>query len=735
MSTESPEDAVARVRRDIDILSARLVRLSENLQSLSASLDTVVAPSARPAAGVAAEPTAEPRVEPATESVSVPPMAPMPPVAPVQTAPVPSQTRPAQAPTWRPSAAPPKPRKTWTLAEVFSIVGSAITLIGVALVLMLPQDGFMGPLPRTAIGLGLAAAAVVAALWQHRADPKNIGAQALLATGIASTFLCIVALTAIFHHPDGRPLLAVVPGLAVAGLVSLAGVWMAGRWASQWLAMLAVLGSLLLAPFLGEDNLLSVAFMAVMMLATGFFQRGLGWTGLVLARTLPTGLVALAVMATPALTSDGMPPNLVPYLVLASAIAVGGLVIAVMHQEGAASERAAAVASMALLAAPVLLVGWQEGEPLGVTVFLLLGALFTAVGFLREWIAELVCEVALPLGAVYLASAGLIALDASWRGMVFLVLAISYLVVASRTMFRIVLIVGSLLAGLGVAMWLPTLGALFNWRLATGAGRLGLTDVFTSLLVLATAIVAAIAYRAFLPARRVGIHWATWAAALVSGTVAVVLGGTLLGRAAGQPLVGFQVAHAVVTVTWMGLCVFLLSRGLRRDERATGSLWLAIALAGAAVAKLFLFDLGTLPGLARALAFLAVGVLLLIVGTWYNRQLEKVRRARPVPDAPPAVGAPVAGDAEQPLRILFVGPDSGRAAALLRARVEEDVDVRSVEVADPALLFHADRVIVVGDTPVEPVIGMRGTIERWGSEDDLAERVGHLVEGGDLGEG
>ena len=47
----------------------------------------------------------------------------------------------------------------------------------------------------------------------------------------------------------------------------------------------------------------------------------------------------------------------------------------------------------------------------------------------------------------------------------------------------------------------------------------------------------------------------------------------------------------------------------------------------AAVAKLFLFDLATLPGLVRALAFIAVGVLLLVIGTWYYRQLDRVRRA------------------------------------------------------------------------------------------------------------
>lgn len=703
MSAERPEDAAARIREDIDVLSERLVRLSQNLQALSASLDTSV-----------------------PETLQVAPVAP---VAQTLVAPtpapafVPAPPRPAPVIAPRPLA-PARPRKEWSVAEIFSIVGSAITLIGVALVLMMPQDGFMGPISRTAIGLGLAAAAVVAAIWQHRADPKNIGAQALLATGIASTFLCLVALTAVFHHPDGRPLLGVLPGLVAAGLVSLIGVWMAGQWRSQWLAVLAVLGSLVLAPFLGENTLISLSFMTVMMLATGFFQRGFGWAGLVLARTLPTGLFALPVMGAPVIVSDDAAFTLLPHLGLATAIAIVGLIVAYLHQDGTPSERTAAVASMALLATPLLLIGWHEGDFPSIVLFVLVGGLFTAVGFLRMWFADLVRQVALPLGAVYLASTGLVALDARWRGMVFLVLAISYLVVAAQTRFRLVLVVGSALGLLGAVAWLPTVSGLFTWQLVSATGRLGLTDVFTSLLVLAAGIAGARAYREFFPARWVGIHWATWAVALISGSVAVVLGGTLLGLNVGQSLAGFQIAHAVVTVTWMGLCVFLLSRALRADDQATGSLWLAIALAAAAVAKLFLFDLGTLPGLARALAFLAVGVLLLIVGTWYNRQLEKVRRARPVV----ASAADVPGQTAARMRILFVGAMAEDVAGLVRGRVGDHVDVRSAASPDPGLLFHADRVIVLGDTPVEPVPGMRGSLERWETDEhDLDGHVSRLV--------
>jgi uncharacterized membrane protein len=69
--------------------------------------------------------------------------------------------------------------------------------------------------------------------------------------------------------------------------------------------------------------------------------------------------------------------------------------------------------------------------------------------------------------------------------------------------------------------------------------------------------------------------------------------------------------------------------GLRPDRDGPAALRVGLVLAIAAVAKLFLFDLATLPGLVRALAFIAVGVLLLATGTWYYRQLERVRRDEP----------------------------------------------------------------------------------------------------------
>ncbi|MGQ0778699.1 MAG: DUF2339 domain-containing protein [Pseudonocardiales bacterium] len=78
---------------------------------------------------------------------------------------------------------------------------------------------------------------------------------------------------------------------------------------------------------------------------------------------------------------------------------------------------------------------------------------------------------------------------------------------------------------------------------------------------------------------------------------------------------GFLTGHVVVTVSWTVAALGLLARGLRSlPIRAAG-----MSLVGAAVAKLVLFDLSTLDGVARVAAFLGAGLVLLAAGTRYAR--------------------------------------------------------------------------------------------------------------------
>ena len=79
----------------------------------------------------------------------------------------------------------------------------------------------------------------------------------------------------------------------------------------------------------------------------------------------------------------------------------------------------------------------------------------------------------------------------------------------------------------------------------------------------------------------------------------------------------FQNGHTAVSLVVALVGVALLLAGLRRhstDLRLTG-----LILLGAAVAKLFLYDLEVLNLMARAMAFILVGLLLLAGGIVYQR--------------------------------------------------------------------------------------------------------------------
>lgn len=93
---------------------------------------------------------------------------------------------------------------------------------------------------------------------------------------------------------------------------------------------------------------------------------------------------------------------------------------------------------------------------------------------------------------------------------------------------------------------------------------------------------------------------------------------------------GFLIGHATVSIGWMVLAAIVLLE--LTPLRGNASLWPGAALAAAAVAKLILFDLQTLTGMARALAFLACGlVLLAIVSLRARRRQEADSASAPMP--------------------------------------------------------------------------------------------------------
>jgi hypothetical protein len=167
--------------------------------------------------------------------------------------------------------------------------------------------------------------------------------------------------------------------------------------------------------------------------------------------------------------------------------------------------------------------------------------------------------------------------------------------------------ISALLLGLGVALLVA--GGRVGW-ITPDAGTAGL----------------------WLPIGLVGLYGAT---SLVVTSVLLVV----------PDRTGFTAGHALVTVSWTVVALGLLARGISRPAlRVTG-----LVLVAAAVAKLVLFDLVALDGIARVGAFLGAGLVLLAAGTRYARMVAEATATPAEPSTPPAGGpAPAAPPAPAP---------------------------------------------------------------------------------------
>lgn len=107
-----------------------------------------------------------------------------------------------------------------------------------------------------------------------------------------------------------------------------------------------------------------------------------------------------------------------------------------------------------------------------------------------------------------------------------------------------------------------------------------------------------------------------WVAAALVAVYGVTVFTVTAGVLVGGPEKGFLAGHMAATICWIGLAAALFVR----RQRVGG-----LVLTSAAMAKLFLFDLGTLDGIFRVVAFIVVGLVLLAMGTGYARSLAARR--------------------------------------------------------------------------------------------------------------
>ena len=657
---ETVNDSLSRVLRSHDLIAANTTQLNRDLHALAEALEAQRATASATSPALAATPQPTVRVEVAALKPTPPPSAPRPaspaPVGPlaarqlevasrppapsVQTAPSipppvgppahPAQTSQRLAPSWpvtpTPAPAPKVPvgtalaarlgiSRAQLVSRLVAGVGAVITLVGVAFILVLAaQNGYFGPLARTIACAVLGGVLAGAAFMVRRRDADNAGAHALLATGAAAGYLSLYAAGSLYTF---LPSWLALTGTALLGL---AVVFIAVRWKSQWLASLGVASASLIGAYLGGDPRVGVTFAVVLSVVTILAQVRTSWPVFLVARTVP----ALALLTIAALEAKpGTSTDTVLLAVIAGVFAVSGLVSAWI---GGTRERVVIAVLVTLAPLPALYVMWQIGQVWGTVALVLLAASYIVTAALPLF-SRVTRSAVIPVGALLITMAGLRMAGGDHSTTVLAAVAAAYASVALYSRSRLVALASAVLGTIATVMWIP--GAVMLVVIADYSSPIG-----TSLFLTAWALLAYLAGRVLELGQPRWFRNTAMVLGLLGASAAVDSVGVMAGRAAGDTHAGYVIASATVTVLWALASVVALWTPLRRGAGA-GWVTLGLSLAGAATAKLFVIDLAVLSGIERGLAFLGVGVLLLVLGVGYAKAYERARsntRAFPAHD-------------------------------------------------------------------------------------------------------
>lgn len=541
------------------------------------------------------------------------------------------QQAPARTPWWQ---------RDGVISRILAVAGVAVTLIGVVMLLVLAaQAGLFGPVPRVVAGAVFSAGLVAAGFRVYKRPGGRVGGIALATTGVAGAYLDVVAVTSIYHwlHP--------VPGLAAAAAVAAVGVGLAVQWQSQPFAVLVVAGAGVFSAFITTDLVL-LAFLIVLQLACVPVQTGRDWPLLHIARTLPAVLATLSSIAAAAVAT---PARDQLYLLLAAAAAVAvvgvaGTVFVVRHRP----TDIMATLTFAAAAAPLLTVVALFERRTAVliaavyAVVLLAVAVSTVLPGVRNKvrIPGHTATAAAVTGAFALLEACVAVTDGATLPIALFLVALGFLGVAGQLRSTVGAALGAAFTTLGGLAFLATASpeTLALQRLAEQ--ELGTTTAIAAVTGLA---VIAVGWWALprVPACSAGVTGESllWVAASAVMLYLVTAAAVAIGTTSGADD-GFVIGHSIATIMWMAGATGALLYGLRNlaAEAAVAKVALGpgLLVTAAALAKLFLFDLATLDGLIRVAAFLAVGILLLVVGTRYATAFAEVgaRNGKEGPEKP-----------------------------------------------------------------------------------------------------
>lgn len=529
-----------------------------------------------------------------------------------------------QPPPGAPEAAAPPALRWWerqgAVARVLGAVGAVVTLIGIAMLLAIAiAAGVFGPVPRVVSGALLAGGLLVGGAVARRRSPTTVGGEALAATGLAAAYLDLLAATALYEFIPGPV------GLVLVAALSVCAFALARAWDSQFLAVLAAAPPALLAPAVtGFDSLMTIAFVALLLVGSAFAHIGREWGWLYLGRTLPAVGVLLVGVGT--LHQEGLPT-----FTVAASVALGMVAAGAVER----SARLAHLPTLAALAAstPLLLAVALLDDHV-VTVAGSFAALFLAVAALvaagtsRLALSPLLWIAPMVTGTVLLISAAADLPGESQSGIALAVAAAAYGLVAAWRRTWPLAVMGALLAVVSGLSFTETVLATTSLLDLDVLAR-PLTIVH-GLALTALAPLAVLSTTAIRDGRReptITRAAALWAFVTASTTVVAV--GTWLGSLGDETRAGFYGGHAVATALWTALAAVLITVVARRSRDRGLVVRMGLGLIAVAMAKLFLFDLSFLSGLFRVVAFVVSGVIVLLVGIAYSRTMEDAERPTP----------------------------------------------------------------------------------------------------------
>lgn len=603
--TEPHRAVIARLSADFAAISAQLARVSADLTELDRLLAS--SPPPQEQAPRYAAPVAYPPPYAAPVAYS-PPYAP--PAAPQYAVPA--------APRYAPAAAPPPPKpprdEGW-IGKLLAVAGVAVTLIGVVFLLVLAaQAGMLRPEIRVAAGAVLAAGLVGAGWWLYLRPGGRIGAIALTATGIAAAYMDVIAMTTIYEWVSAPA------GLVIAAVIGGGGLTLARNWNSEQLGLLVLVPLLVLAPVVvGDVTLLLIAFMLALSAASLPVQIGRDWLWLHAAR-IAAGTLPLLVALVGVYFDDGRDPWLAAACGIAALLAIAGALILL---PGTANKSV-----MALLTGggvlPVLSVAPSVDSIVAALMAAALAATLLAIVLVADRLPGVdggVRRIWAVLSAVSALISVLVAFDGPIAGPVLLAMALVVAMAGRRHVTAKAISIGFALVGaIYYLSWAPPYTLLWGTRMSAAVGA---STLVASLLLIAWSVAIVWSFD-----RRNSVLWAVSAA--VAGYALTTFAVTA-GVLAGGTDSGFYAGHMAATICWIAVAAALFGYAakLPRTDRSV-PIGGGLALVAAAMAKLFLFDLGTLDGIFRVVVFIVVGLVLLGMGAGYARLLAKQDQQNPL---------------------------------------------------------------------------------------------------------